>query len=246
MRRIKAKDTGPEMLVRQAAHSLGFRYKLHDTVLPGKPDLVFPSKRAIIFVHGCFWHAHDCKKGRRVPASNNEYWQEKRIRNQARDSAAQAELLERGWRVLTIWECETKDADLLKTRIKAFLDPTEATQAEVEKIIAMSAVSELDPAESDPAIKALRASLQAVATACDSVRVTLETPDDLLVEILRARLIKAGSVEAWCERIEELNGPNIAPRRLRKYVIEHLIFGSMRMDPRIRDALVLEDERLGR
>ncbi|WP_081739591.1 DNA mismatch endonuclease Vsr [Methylobacterium sp. 10] len=126
MRRIRSKDTRPEMLVRRTAHGLGYRFKLHDESLPGKPDLVFPKRKAVIFVHGCFWHAHDCKKGRRVPKSNLEYWNKKRDRNKIRDDCASADLKNWGWRVMQIWECETKDVTLMIDRIRNFLNFGEA------------------------------------------------------------------------------------------------------------------------
>lgn len=124
MRRIRSKDMKPELIVRHLAHSLGYRYRLHRKDLPGKPDLVFPSRRKIIFVNGCFWHGHDdpnCIDGRRKPKSNLDYWLPKLARNKGRDKQHQAALEELGWSVLTIWECETKDQKQLVERLKAFL-----------------------------------------------------------------------------------------------------------------------------
>ncbi len=123
MRRIRSRDMKPEMTVRQLAHSLGYRYRLHRKDLPGKPDLVFGPRKAVIFVHGCFWHQHDkedCLDGRR-PKSNTDYWNKKLARNVQRDEEAQKNLQDQGWRVMVIWECETKDQATLRSRLKAFL-----------------------------------------------------------------------------------------------------------------------------
>jgi len=110
MRAVKAKDTTPELLLRRALHALGYRYRLHVRDLPGSPDLVFPARRAAIFVHGCFWHGHDCARGRRRPKANADYWAAKIDRNQERDAAALAALDEAGWRPLVVWECALKAA----------------------------------------------------------------------------------------------------------------------------------------
>ncbi len=104
---IRGKDTAPEMLIRRGLHSRGFRFRLHAADLPGKPDLVFPGRRAVVFVHGCFWHGHDCHLFK-WPGSRVEFWQEKIGRNVSRDQAAVEALLSVGWRVLTIWECALK------------------------------------------------------------------------------------------------------------------------------------------
>src|SRR5258708_32237927 len=111
MRRIKGKNTKPEMAVRRLVCSLGYRYRLHRKDLPGKPDLVFGTKRKVIFVHGCFWHGHErdgCLDGR-WPKSNAAYWHPKLARNKERDAERLTALKKMGWRVLTIWECETPD-----------------------------------------------------------------------------------------------------------------------------------------
>ena len=121
MQAVKSKNTGPELAVRRLAHRMGYRFRLHRKDLPGKPDLVFSSRRKVIFVHGCFWHAHGCKCAR-VPKSNVDYWKPKLERNQERDSMQQYRLHERGWEVLVIWECETGNCDALSVRIKAFLE----------------------------------------------------------------------------------------------------------------------------
>ena len=104
MARIRARNTKPEMVVRRGLHARGFRYRLHVRGMPGSPDLVFPARRAVIFLHGCFWHGHDCALFK-LPASNASFWEAKIGRNQVRDRAAIAALGGSGWRVLIIWEC---------------------------------------------------------------------------------------------------------------------------------------------
>ena len=106
---IKGQNTKPEMLIRRGLHRLGFRYRLHVAGLPGKPDLVFPRYRAVIFVNGCFWHGHDCPRGARMPQNNRAYWEAKISRNMARDRAALAALKKLGWTSRVIWECQTRD-----------------------------------------------------------------------------------------------------------------------------------------
>lgn len=121
MRAVKGKDTKPEMIVRRLAHALGYRFRLHGKDLPGKPDLVFPGRRKVIFVHGCFWHGHECARGSRQPKQNAEYWRNKIARNVERD-ADNLQALERlGWQTQVIWECEMKDRDALADRLRAFL-----------------------------------------------------------------------------------------------------------------------------
>jgi DNA mismatch endonuclease (patch repair protein) len=122
MRAVKSRDTAPEMLVRRIAHKLGYRYALHSRDLPGNPDLVFVARRKAIFVHGCFWHNHTCARGARVPKTNREYWEAKRLRNEQRDRSNARKLRRDGWSVLTIWECRTKDVARLAKRIGAFLE----------------------------------------------------------------------------------------------------------------------------
>jgi DNA mismatch endonuclease, patch repair protein len=121
MRAVKGKDTMPEMAVRRLVHSMGYRYRLHRKNLPGKPDLVFPRLRRVIFVHGCFWHGHDCTRGARMPKANQAYWQSKICRNSLRDAKSIAALQSEGWRVATIWECELKDMGRVRTRLARFL-----------------------------------------------------------------------------------------------------------------------------
>lgn len=111
MRAVKGKDTKPEIALRKALHRLGYRYRLNVKDLPGKPDLVFPRHKTVIFVHGCFWHGHGCKRGRRVPKTNRAYWKDKIARNKARDEKNANALKALGWRVVTIWECELPGLD---------------------------------------------------------------------------------------------------------------------------------------
>ncbi|MCC6425860.1 MAG: DNA mismatch endonuclease Vsr [Phycisphaerales bacterium] len=123
MSRIRSKDTGPEMVVRRLVHAMGFRYRLHVRSLPGKPDLVFPAKHKAVLVHGCFWHSHRCKEGRRSPKSRVEYWGPKIARNADRDRQNQRRLRALGWSVLVVWECETLPSRLrrLSERLRRFL-----------------------------------------------------------------------------------------------------------------------------
>ena len=122
MRQVKGRNTTPEMTVRRALTRLGARYRLHRKDLPGSPDVVLPGRRLALFVHGCFWHGHDCARGARVPKQNRDYWLAKVARNRARDASTRAELEALGWRVETIWECELKDAAALEGRLRAALD----------------------------------------------------------------------------------------------------------------------------
>ena len=126
MRLVHSEDTQPEMVVRRLTHALGYRFRLHRKDLPGKPDLVFPSRRKIIFVHGCFWHQHRCKRGNRIPSSRQEYWLRKLRGNVARDKAVVRQLRKLGWGVLVVWECPTKPdkLDRLADRIARFLEKT--------------------------------------------------------------------------------------------------------------------------
>jgi len=122
MRAVRAEGTTPEMRVRQAVHSLGYRYALHRKDLPGKPDLVFVSRRKIIFVHGCFWHMHRCRHGKISPASNVDYWRSKRERNRQRDNEHLQSLRAADWKVLVVWECWTRDMPCLSKRLADFLE----------------------------------------------------------------------------------------------------------------------------
>jgi DNA mismatch endonuclease (patch repair protein) len=121
MARVKGKNTSPELAVRKVLTALGARYRLHRKDLPGKPDIVLPGRRLAIFVHGCFWHGHDCARGARVPQANRDYWVAKVARNQARDQRNRTDLAAAGWRVETVWECELKDPVALRARLEAML-----------------------------------------------------------------------------------------------------------------------------
>jgi DNA mismatch endonuclease (patch repair protein) len=126
MGKIRSKDTKPEMLLRRVLHHAVYRYRLHDRTLPGKPDLVFPGRKKVIFVNGCFWHGHSCPVGQRLPKTNTDFWASKRLRNQERDSAQRAKLLATGWRYLDVWECEVlAGGDDLLSRVIHFLDHDE-------------------------------------------------------------------------------------------------------------------------
>lgn len=122
MGRVRSRDTVPEMLVRRLTHALGYRYRLHGKDLPGKPDLVFRSRRKVIFVHGCFWHRHPGCALARLPKSKEDFWSPKLEANRQRDLKTENALQVKGWTVLTIWECELGDIDKLKNKIKEFLD----------------------------------------------------------------------------------------------------------------------------
>lgn len=121
MRSVKSKNTGPEMTVRRLLHAMGFRYRLHRKDLPGRPDIVFPSRRKIIFVHGCFWHAHGCSKGR-PPKSRLDYWLPKLEQNANRDRTKIEQPAAAGWDVLVVWQCELKELEDLTTRLQDFVD----------------------------------------------------------------------------------------------------------------------------
>lgn len=120
MAAVKSRDTTPELAVRRMVHSLGFRYRLHVRNLPGTPDMVFPARRKIINVSGCFWHMHGCGRCR-IPAARRSYWLGKLHRNRERDQRTRRLLRQLGWDVLTVWECQTKDADKLIKRVSRFL-----------------------------------------------------------------------------------------------------------------------------
>ena len=121
MSAIKGKDTKPEKIVRSMVHRMGYRFRLHKKDLPGKPDIVLPKLNKIIFVHGCFWHMHNCKYGRVFPKTNKEFWQHKREGNVIRDRRNIEELENIGWKVLIIWECEIKNSEYLLNKLHDFL-----------------------------------------------------------------------------------------------------------------------------
>lgn len=134
MARVKSKDTTPEKALRRLLTGLGVRYRLHRKDLPGNPDLVMPGRRLAFFVHGCFWHGHDCARGSRVPKANRDYWLAKVARNVARDARSIAALAAAGWRVEVVWECDFKDEVALTARLRSVLDqataPSGAAKAE--------------------------------------------------------------------------------------------------------------------
>jgi DNA mismatch endonuclease (patch repair protein) len=123
MRAVKSRDTAPERAVRAAVCAVGYarRYRLNGAQLPGKPDLVFGALSKAVFVHGCFWHGHDCRRGARAPKDNAAYWQAKIGRNRARDVETLRALKRAGWSALVVWECETRDAAALQRKLAAFL-----------------------------------------------------------------------------------------------------------------------------
>lgn len=121
MSRIRNRDTRPEMIVRSIVHRMGYRYRLHKKDLPGKPDVVLVRHRKIIDVHGCFFHMHDCRFGKVVPATNADFWKTKRLANAARDHRNLVTLEAKGWRVLVVWECQTRDLVQLERTINRFL-----------------------------------------------------------------------------------------------------------------------------
>jgi DNA mismatch endonuclease (patch repair protein) len=121
MAAVKTKNTGPEVAVRSMLHRLGYRYRLHDKRLAGSPDLVFPGRRKVVFVHGCFWHGHTCRWGR-LPKTRPEYWAPKIEGNRVRDRRNMKALREEGWRSLTVWQCELKRPEQLLKKMCVFLD----------------------------------------------------------------------------------------------------------------------------
>jgi DNA mismatch endonuclease (patch repair protein) len=122
MRAVRSTDTTPELVVRRLVYGLGFRYRLHVRSITGSPDLVFRSRRKVIFVHGCFWHRHSCADGRSTPASHRDYWMAKFSRNRDRDVKVRRNLRLAGWKILVIWECHTKNPKRLKPKLKSFID----------------------------------------------------------------------------------------------------------------------------
>lgn len=122
MRRIEAKNTKPELMVRSLVHKLGYRYVIHDRRLPGSPDMVFPARRKVIFVHGCFWHRHSRCRLARLPKSNLDFWFTKLEANRLRDRRQLAALRNLGWRPLVVWECQLADPGRLAARLTAFLE----------------------------------------------------------------------------------------------------------------------------
>ena len=121
MSRIRGRNTAPELSVRSKLHKLGFRFRLHCKHLPGTPDLVFPGRQSVIFIHGCFWHGHTCRRAK-LPTSNVSFWTEKIGKNKVRDKNARKLLTNDGWKVLTVWQCELKDSEKLEKKLVSFLD----------------------------------------------------------------------------------------------------------------------------
>ena len=121
MSRIRSKNTRPELTVRKMVHRMGFRYRLHQKNLPGKPDLVLRRHKKVILVHGCFWHGHTCENGRSTPENNRNYWIAKRKYNKKRDRLNERKLIKDGWRVLVLWECETENQNVLRRKLENFL-----------------------------------------------------------------------------------------------------------------------------
>ncbi|MEP0708846.1 MAG: DNA mismatch endonuclease Vsr [Parvibaculum sp.] len=122
MSRVRGRDTTPEMAVRRVAHALGYRFRLHRRDLPGSPDLVFTRFRAVVFVHGCFWHHHrNCPKAT-IPKTRTDFWREKFRVNRQRDKRVLRKLAQLGWRPLVVWECETKDREALASRLVTHLE----------------------------------------------------------------------------------------------------------------------------
>lgn len=134
MSRVRGRDTKPELAVRRLLHAAGLRYRLQGRsakgeTLPGRPDLVFARLSAVVFVHGCFWHMHKCRWGKPVPATNKEFWAEKRRGNAERDKRNRAALRKAGWRVFEVWECETRDPAKLRKKIARLVEKLLSTSA---------------------------------------------------------------------------------------------------------------------
>jgi len=121
MSSVRSKNTGPERIVRKIIHSLGYRFRVHRADLPGTPDIVLPRLRKIVLVHGCFWHGHSCRHGKRKPSSNCEYWKNKIHRNRVRGKLNERKLKELGWSIFVIWECELKNRPKIENAIQTFL-----------------------------------------------------------------------------------------------------------------------------
>ncbi len=121
MSHVRGKNTALEMKVRSLLHGIGYRYRLHRKDLAGTPDLVFPARKSVILIHGCFWHGHTCARAA-LPTSNREFWESKIDRNKERDARNQEALTEAGWRVLTVWQCETRNVPDLRERLVGFLE----------------------------------------------------------------------------------------------------------------------------
>ena len=155
MARVRPKGSAPEMAVRRGLHRLGYRYRLHCAGLPGRPDLVFASRRKVVFVNGCFWHGHPGCRRARMTASNREFWRTKLERNRSRDLRNVAALRESGWEVLTVWECGLRDLEAVLSRISRFLGPpgsSRHTESNVTRQLAPASQS----ADGPPRFSSLR------------------------------------------------------------------------------------------
>ena len=137
MRRVKSRDTGPEMAVRRVLRAAGVGYRLGGAGLPGRPDLVMKGRRTVVFVHGCFWHGHDCRRGARAPKANAADWTAKIKRNRQRDAAAVAALRAQNWRVVTVWECDMRAPDFARRLVAAVTDQA-ASDADGGSAISLS------------------------------------------------------------------------------------------------------------
>jgi len=151
MAAVRSKNTQPEIVVRRLLHGLGYRYHVHAANLPGSPDIVLRKRQCVIFVNGCFWHGHDCPRGA-PPSSNTKFWLPKINKNRDRDLRVQRELKEGGWRVLTIWECQTKNQGRLQRRLCRFLDAAAYSRASKSRTLA----SLTPPTKKPPRRKTLR------------------------------------------------------------------------------------------
>lgn len=140
MQQVKSANTAPELLVRRLLHRMGYRYRLHSRKLPGKPDIVFGTRRKAVLIHGCFWHLHNdpaCARAR-VPKARSDYWRPKLERNRARDAVNESSLKQLGWDVLVLWECQLKDVETLAATLREFLGPpgrAEKKRLEREQIV---------------------------------------------------------------------------------------------------------------
>ena len=132
MSRIHSKNTKPEKIVRSMLFSMGFRFRINRKDLPGKPDIVLPRYKTVIFVHGCFWHRHNCKDAT-MPKSNTDFWEKKFSANVERDKRVKVELKDLGWRVITVWSCELKDMETLKQRLVSEIKNKEMLMAAEKK-----------------------------------------------------------------------------------------------------------------
>jgi DNA mismatch endonuclease, patch repair protein len=168
MSRIRGKDTAPEMAVRSLAHTMGYRFRVHYQGLPGTPDLAFPGRTKAIFVHGCFWHGHKCKKTK-MPKSRTDYWGPKILANRARDTRKLRAIRRRGWNALVVWECETKNIAKLSGKLRRFLGQPSVrlrrapkTSAEISPVLSTSRLSGAAPAEQSR--RKVRRSIYTLAT----------------------------------------------------------------------------------